>query len=55
MGVNGAAARLVAKGDIVIVLTYSDLPEEQARQHRPRLVYVDENNRLRAKEAPCRA
>ena len=53
--VNGAAARLVAKGDIVIVLTYSDLPEEQARHHRPRLVYVDADNRLKAKEAPCRA
>jgi aspartate 1-decarboxylase len=53
VGINGAAARLVARGDTVIVLTYTDLPEEQARHHRPRLVHVDENNCL--KDARCRA
>jgi aspartate 1-decarboxylase len=55
VGINGAAARLVARGDIVIVLTYADLPEEQARHHSPRLVYVDGDNRLKAKVAQCRA
>jgi len=55
VGINGAAARLVSRGDIVIVLTYTDLPEEQARHHSPRLVYVDEDNRLKAKAAQCRA
>ena len=43
---NGAAARLVAKGDIVIILTYHELEEEQRRDYHPRLVYVDEKNRI---------
>jgi aspartate 1-decarboxylase len=43
---NGAAARLVAKGDIVIILTYHELEEEQSRDYHPRLVYVDEKNRI---------
>ena len=43
---NGAAARLVAKGDIVIILTYHELEEEQCRDYHPRLVYVDEKNRI---------
>ncbi|MBI4285193.1 MAG: aspartate 1-decarboxylase [Chloroflexi bacterium] len=44
--VNGAAARLVSKGDIVIILTYSDVTEEAARDHTPRLVYVDARNAI---------
>ena len=43
---NGAAARLVAKGDIVIILTYNDLSEEEARHYHPKLVYVDEHNHI---------
>jgi aspartate 1-decarboxylase len=43
---NGAAARLVQKGDIVIILTYSDMQEEELRQYHPRLVYVDEQNKI---------
>jgi aspartate 1-decarboxylase len=43
---NGAAARLVQKGDIVIILTYSDMQEEECRQYHPRLVYVDEQNKI---------
>ncbi len=44
--INGAAAHLIAEGDLVIVLTYIDLPEEDARRHKPSLVYVDGNNRV---------
>jgi len=44
--VNGAAARLVSEGDIVIILTYTDVAEEAARSHRPALVYVDGDNRI---------
>jgi len=44
--INGAAARLIQAGDLVIVLTYTTMAEEQARCHRPRLVYVDEANRI---------
>ena len=42
---NGAAAHLVAKGDLVILVTYAELDEEEARRHRPRIVFVDERNR----------
>ena len=44
--INGAAARLVHEGDLVIVLTYDLMSEAEARSHRPRLVYVDERNRI---------
>jgi len=44
--INGAAARLVREGDTVIVLTYTDLPDVEARSHRPLLVYVDGENRI---------
>ena len=44
--VNGAAARLVNNGDTVIILTYTDLPEDEARSHCPKLVYVDRGNRI---------
>jgi aspartate 1-decarboxylase len=41
---NGAAARLAVKGDLVIILTYTDMPDEEARNHKPRIVLVDEKN-----------
>ncbi|HEY8489725.1 MAG TPA: aspartate 1-decarboxylase [Dehalococcoidia bacterium] len=44
---NGAAARLVQKGDCVIILTYTEVTDEEAaRNWRPRLVYVDRENRI---------
>ncbi len=43
---NGAAARLAAPDDIVIILTYHDVPEEKARSATPRLVYVNSENRI---------
>ena len=45
--VNGAAAHLVAAGDRVIILSYVQLDEAEARSHRPTLVYVDESNQVR--------
>jgi aspartate 1-decarboxylase len=44
--INGAAAHLIHKGDLVIVLTYSSVSDEEARSFRPKLVYVDERNRI---------
>lgn len=41
---NGPAARLAAKGDEIIVISYADMTLEEARRHRPRVVLVDENN-----------
>lgn len=43
---NGAAARLIQKGDLAIILGYATVSEEEARTCVPRLVYVDEENRV---------
>ena len=43
--VNGAAARLVAPGDKVIIVSYVDLTEQEQQRHSPRIVFVDEENR----------
>jgi aspartate 1-decarboxylase len=42
--VNGAAARLVSVGDLVIILSYCHLRDDEARTFRPTLVHVDANN-----------
>ena len=44
---NGAAARLAARGDIVIILTYCTVSEEEARSIEPVVVYVDASNNIR--------
>ena len=41
---NGAAARLAVKGDLVIILTYTEMSDEEARNHQPKIVQVNENN-----------
>jgi aspartate 1-decarboxylase len=43
---NGAAARMIAKDDIVIILTYHEVTEEEASTIMPRLVYVDSSNKI---------
>jgi aspartate 1-decarboxylase len=43
--VNGAAARVIGKGELVIVLTYTMLSAGDARDFVPRIVHVDEANR----------
>jgi aspartate 1-decarboxylase len=43
-GVNGAAARLVQKGDRIIVVTYCQLPAEEARNYNPTVVLLNEDN-----------
>lgn len=43
---NGAAARLVQRGDIVIILTYTILDEKECQDYKPRLVYVNEKNQV---------
>lgn len=49
IGMNGAAARLVMKGDKIIVAAYAWMDEAVARDHRPRIVVVDENNCFKEK------
>jgi aspartate 1-decarboxylase len=44
--INGAAARLVHRGDLVIILAYRVLANDRARHWKPKLVYVDSNNRI---------
>jgi aspartate 1-decarboxylase len=41
---NGAAARKVHRGDIIIIIAYALLDEEEAETFKPPLVFVDENN-----------
>ena len=43
---NGAAARIVAKGDILIILSYHVVTDDEAVTATPRLVYVDSENRI---------
>ena len=44
--INGAAARLALKGDIIIILSYCYVDDDEARNFIPRLVYVDANNAI---------
>ena len=43
---NGAAARLVSPGDIVIILTYTQVAEAELRDHALKLVYVNDQNHI---------
>ena len=49
--VNGAAAHLVARGDLIILATYAEVEEEEARGWQPRVVFVDAKNRAQASRA----
>ncbi|MEA5259288.1 aspartate 1-decarboxylase [Arcicella aquatica] len=43
---NGAAARRAQVGDIVIIIAYAIMTDEEARVYKPSLVFPDDNNRL---------
>lgn len=43
---NGAAARLVQVGDVVIIISYAQMAMDEAKSYEPLLVFPDENNRL---------
>jgi aspartate 1-decarboxylase len=45
---NGAAARLACVDDVVIILTYQEVPSQEAEQVKPRMVYVDRRNRIKS-------
>ena len=47
---NGAAARLASKGDLIIICSYSICEEEEVPNHKPILVYVDEKNRIKERK-----
>jgi aspartate 1-decarboxylase len=44
--INGAAAHLVHPGDLVIIMAYGGVPEEQLHEHAPQIALVDEHNRI---------
>ncbi|MEH7075183.1 aspartate 1-decarboxylase [Neobacillus drentensis] len=44
---NGAAARLVQKGDIVIIISYALIAEDKVANHQPRVAIMDEENRIK--------
>jgi aspartate 1-decarboxylase len=41
---NGAAARLAVKGDLVIIITYTQIPEDELKNYHPKVVHVNEKN-----------
>lgn len=43
---NGAAARLVQVGDIIIIVSYATMDRDEARKHKPALLFPDDHNRL---------
>lgn len=43
---NGPAARLGAIGDEIIIITYSQMSDEEAKKHKPRIVLVDKENKI---------
>jgi aspartate 1-decarboxylase len=53
MQLNGAAARLGFRGDLVILISYGVYSDEEAKRHSPRVVHVDGQNRI--VRAPLRA
>ena len=46
IGINGAAARLVQPGDIVILIGYGQMETAEAREHKPSVVFVDTHNKV---------
>jgi aspartate 1-decarboxylase len=46
IGINGAAAHLVAPGDLVILLAYGTMDDAESRRYQPRVVFVDADNRI---------
>lgn len=43
---NGAAARMVQTGDHIIIMAYADMTPEEAKAHKPKVVFVDEHNQI---------
>ncbi|MWA02126.1 aspartate 1-decarboxylase [Actinomadura sp. LD22] len=46
IGINGAAARLVQPGDLVIIIAYAQMTDAEAREFEPRVVHVDRSNAI---------
>ena len=46
IGINGAAARLVHPGDLVILIAYGQMTTEEAKAYQPHVVFVDADNKI---------
>ncbi len=46
IGINGAAARLVHPGDLVILIAYGQMEDAEAREFKPNVVFVDSENKI---------
>jgi aspartate 1-decarboxylase len=46
ISINGAAAHKASPGDMIIICAYGEFEEKEAATHKPRLVYVDAQNRI---------
>ena len=44
---NGAAARQVLAGDHIIIMAYAQMTPEEAKSHRPKVVFVDDDNKVK--------
>ena len=49
--INGAAAHLAKKGDIIIITTFCTLPEEKVKSYHPKVVLVDAHNQIVAEKS----
>lgn len=52
VSLNGSAARAAVVGDVIIIAAYALLTPEEAGHHRPRLVYLDHENRITGHRGP---
>ena len=43
---NGAAARCVSEGDKIIIMAYAQMTPEEAKDHKPMVIFVDEDNKI---------
>jgi len=46
---NGAAAKLVTPGDKIIIMAYANMTPEEAKSHKPTVIFVDDNNAITRK------
>ncbi|MEY4207060.1 MAG: aspartate 1-decarboxylase precursor protein [Pseudomonadota bacterium] len=46
ISLNGAAARLAQLGDLLIICTYAPMNEDEVASYKPKIVFVDEKNRI---------
>lgn len=47
IGINGAAARLAYKGDLVIICAYGQMSEDEAKSHKPRVLVMGDENKIK--------